>query len=51
MRAREQVFVQTNQGGEDTSVLEHLDIIGTPRETSDMSQFKRVAGKAGEADH
>ena len=40
-----------NQGGEDITALRYLEIIGTPRDKTDMSEFKRVAGKAGEADH
>jgi len=43
------VFVEDNQGGDDTTVISRLRIIGQPHEASDMSQFKRVAGEKNEA--
>ncbi len=46
-----QFFIKDNQGGEDTTALRYLEVIGTPRDATDMKQFQRVAGKAGEADH
>lgn len=45
------LFIQDNHGGTDTTALRKLDIIGGLREASDMAEFKRVAGKAGEVDH
>ncbi|XP_065064006.1 thioredoxin-like protein 1 [Rhopilema esculentum] len=43
------IFVQDNQGGEETTVIGNLTIIGSPSEATKMSDFKRVAGKAGES--
>lgn len=45
------LFIQDNQGGTDTTAIAHLDVIGGLREAANMSDFKRVAGKAGEMDH
>jgi len=44
-------FIKDNQGGEDSTVLRYLEIIGSPRDATDMKDFKRVAGKEGESDH
>jgi len=43
------IFVEDNQGGDDTTVISRLRIIGQPHEASDMSQFKRVVGEKNEA--
>jgi hypothetical protein len=45
------LFVQTNQGETETTILSSLRVIGTTREAVNMSDFKRVSGKAGESDH
>merc|ERR1719235_1434368 len=45
------LFVVDNHGGEDTTAISYLEFIGTPRDTTNMAEFKRVAGKAGERDH
>jgi len=43
------MFVKDNQGGEETTQIDHLAFIGTPVSTTNMNDFKRVAGKAGES--
>jgi len=46
------IFVETNQDdNEDLTVINSLRIIGQPKEASNMADFKRVSGKAGESDH
>jgi len=44
-----QLFVRDNQSGADTTVIHHLAIIGSPMSTTNMSDFKRIAGKKGES--
>lgn len=44
------LFIKDNQAGEEVTVLEHLSIIGTPIDTTNMKDFKRVAGKVGESE-
>eukprot|EP00730_Choanoeca_flexa_P014429 TRINITY_DN6309_c0_g1_i1.p1 TRINITY_DN6309_c0_g1~~TRINITY_DN6309_c0_g1_i1.p1 ORF type:complete len:291 (+),score=83.13 TRINITY_DN6309_c0_g1_i1:39-911(+) len=43
------VFIEDNQGGEDVSALTYFELIGTPRDVTNMAEFKRVAGEKGEA--
>uniref|UniRef100_A0A1B6HHY1 PITH domain-containing protein n=2 Tax=Homalodisca liturata TaxID=320908 RepID=A0A1B6HHY1_9HEMI len=43
-----QIFVQDNQDGSDVTRIDHLQLIGSPIVTTNMSDFKRVAGKKGE---
>jgi len=43
------LFVKDNQNGDDTTQIDHLSIIGSPVGTTNMSEFKRVAGKKGES--
>jgi len=42
------LFVSDNQGGDDVTQLDYLGIIGSPVQTTNMQDFKRVAGKKGE---
>ncbi|EGD83320.1 hypothetical protein PTSG_03928 [Salpingoeca rosetta] len=44
------LFVVDNHGGEDTTAINYIELIGTPRDTTNMAEFKRVAGKPGERD-
>ncbi|XP_063985355.1 thioredoxin-like protein 1 [Diachasmimorpha longicaudata] len=44
-----QIFVKDNQGGAETTQIDHLSIIGSPICTTNMGDFKRVAGKKGES--
>ena len=48
---RTQLFFKDNQDGEDTTILNTLQFLGEPRDTTNMSDFKRVAGTKGEVDH
>ncbi|XP_074661371.1 thioredoxin-like protein 1 [Tubulanus polymorphus] len=43
------IFVNDNQGGEETTVINYLGFIGSPVMATNMSDFKRVAGKKGES--
>jgi len=43
------IFVKDNQGDEETTAINQFIIIGSPIESTKMSDFKRVAGKAGES--
>jgi len=42
------IFVESNQGGADTTIIQRIRFIGQPKDASDMSQFKRVAGDKNE---
>lgn len=44
-----QIFVKDNHCGSETTQIDHLAIIGTPISTTNMGEFKRVAGKKGES--
>ncbi|XP_025201093.1 thioredoxin-like protein 1 [Melanaphis sacchari] len=44
-----QIFVVNNQTDEEVTRIDSLDIIGMPISTTNMGDFKRVAGKVGEA--
>lgn len=43
------IFVADNQGGEETTQIQNIMIIGKTVATTKMSEFKRVAGKEGES--
>ncbi len=44
-----QIFVKDNQKDEETTRIDRLVVLGLPLATTNMGDFKRVAGKAGEA--
>ncbi|OXU18787.1 thioredoxin-like protein 1 [Nasonia vitripennis] len=44
-----QIFIKDNQSGSETTQIDHLVIIGSPISTTNMGDFKRVAGKKGES--
>ena len=37
-----QLFFQNNQGGEETTVVDYIGFIGSPLDTTNMDDFKRV---------
>lgn len=43
------MFVKNNQGDEETTQIDRLGFIGCPVTTTNMNEFKRVAGKKGES--
>ncbi|XP_072173579.1 thioredoxin-like protein 1 isoform X2 [Diadema setosum] len=43
------VFVKNNQGDEETTRIDYLGFIGARGNTTNMGEFKRVAGKKGES--
>jgi thioredoxin len=43
------IFVESNQGDKETSVITQLRFIGQPLEASDMKNFKRIAGDKNES--
>lgn len=43
------IFVKDNQTGKDTTRLTQITLIGSPVATTNMNEFKRLAGKQGEA--
>merc|ERR1740128_944411 len=45
-----QFFFKDNQEGGDVTVIDYLSVIGTPIDTTNMNDFKRVAGKKGETE-
>lgn len=44
-----QFFIKDNQSGDEITQIDHLAIIGSPINTTNMGDFKRVAGKKGES--
>ncbi|XP_077285066.1 thioredoxin-like [Arctopsyche grandis] len=44
-----QIFIKDNQVGSDVTRLDHLAFYGSPINTTNMGDFKRVAGKKGES--
>ncbi|XP_023346225.1 thioredoxin-like protein 1 [Eurytemora carolleeae] len=45
-----QFFIKDNQSGGEVTQIDHLSIVGTPITTTNMGEFKRVAGKKGESE-
>lgn len=43
------IFFKNNQSGSETTVVNYLKFIGSPKDVTDMKEFKRVAGQAGES--
>ncbi|CAK1599469.1 unnamed protein product [Parnassius mnemosyne] len=44
-----QIFIKDNQSGGDVTQIDHLAFYGSPISTTNMGEFKRVAGKKGES--
>lgn len=44
-----QLFIKDNQSGGDVTQIDHLAFYGSPISTTNMGEFKRVAGKKGES--
>lgn len=44
-----QFFFKDNHGGGDVTQIDNLTVIGTPIGTTNMTDFKRISGKKGEA--
>ncbi|XP_039765670.1 thioredoxin-like protein 1 [Pararge aegeria] len=44
-----QLFIKDNQSGGDVTQIDHLVLYGSPISTTNMGEFKRVAGKRGES--
>ncbi|CAF4782494.1 thioredoxin-like protein 1 [Pieris napi] len=44
-----QLFIKDNQAGDEVTQIDHLAFYGSPISTTNMGEFKRVAGKKGES--
>lgn len=44
-----QLFIKDNLSGGEVTQIDHLAIIGSPISTTNMGEFKRLAGKKGES--
>lgn len=44
-----QLFIKDNQSGDEVTQINHLAFYGSPISTTNMGEFKRVAGKKGES--
>lgn len=43
------VFIQDNQDGGEVTRLNYMQLVGSPMQTTNMADFKRIAGKKGES--
>ena len=43
-------YLQDNQSGGEVTQIDYLSVIGTPIDTTNMKDFKRVSGKKGETE-
>ncbi|XP_062607510.1 thioredoxin-like protein 1 [Saccostrea cucullata] len=43
------VFIKDNQSGSETTQIDYFGFVGSPVDTTNMAEFKRVAGKKGES--
>ncbi|KAH9403554.1 Thioredoxin-like protein 1 [Tyrophagus putrescentiae] len=43
------IFIENNQNGSEVTRLDNLTLIGQPVNATNMGEFKRIAGKAGES--
>ncbi|KAL7648352.1 UNVERIFIED_CONTAM: hypothetical protein RMT77_000258 [Armadillidium vulgare] len=43
------IFIQDNQSGSEITKVSNIQLIGSPVQTTNMSDFKRIAGKKGES--
>lgn len=43
------IFVKDNQSGAETTQIDFISVIGSPTSQTNMSEFKRIAGKKGES--
>jgi len=43
-----QFFIKDNQGGDEVTQIDYFGVVGMPIGTTNMNEFKRVAGKKGE---
>lgn len=44
-----QLYVKDNQSGDEKTIIDSIQLIGSPITTTKMDDFKRVAGKKGES--
>lgn len=43
-----QFFIKDNQGGDEVTQIDYFGVVGMPIGTTNMNEFKRIAGKKGE---
>ena len=43
------IFIKDNQGNEETTRILFIGLYGSTKESSNMHDFKRITGKAGES--
>lgn len=44
-----QIFIKDNQSGGEITQIDNLSFIGSPINTTNMGDFKRITGKKGES--